>query len=296
LPFQIGRLVLPIALGLVPAAFAGTINIGFLLVAPASSQTARFDIGNETGPNSSPFPDTSFPVTTPVPLSGLMLTVNFSNNTAQTFTDFALASDNLSFVGQDLFDLAATPIASAILSGTFGATSLTLNDGSKVTILPEFAAILIPSSGSLQEGNFTLITATTAAVPEPRMAMLLLCGLSALALLRQTRSLRVHGLRQLRDLSRSELPRNKALPVSYAAEYPESTCEPNFWRDRRWKSESLVGSNQPHTCRCLGHECNHRGASVPTWSIICTPAPTRSGLGAFDLCAINPRVRGRSET
>ena len=146
------------ASGLVTAGFADTINIGFLVLVPTSPPTAQseqFVIGNETGINSSPFPDMSFPVTTPVPLSNLMLMVNFANNTAQTFTNFALASDNLSVIGQDLFNLTATPIGSAILTGMFDTTSLTLNDGSKVTIPPDFTAILIDPSGTLQANDFT---------------------------------------------------------------------------------------------------------------------------------------------
>jgi hypothetical protein len=188
-------LILPIAFSLIPAAFGDTIDMGFLALVPSSTaQMDQFVIGDATGPNSSVFPDTLFPVTNPVSLSDLMLTVNFSDGTAQKFTDFDLAGDGLSFIGQDLFNLTSTPIGSAVLTGTFDTTSLTLNDGSNVTIPPDFTAILTDPSGTLREDDFTFITASATAVPEPDMTMLLFGSLFAVALVHAR--LRVHGLRR----------------------------------------------------------------------------------------------------
>src|SRR6516165_7982584 len=61
-------------------AFADEIPIGFIsydVNIPRS--VATLDISNQTGPNASVFPDMTFPVTTPVNLSGLSLTVDLSN-------------------------------------------------------------------------------------------------------------------------------------------------------------------------------------------------------------------------
>src|SRR5208337_480706 len=143
-----------------------------------------FNLLNETGPNSSPFPDPSFPVVTAVPFSDLELFVNFADGSAEVFPSssgyFALSTvDNLSFIGQQESDFVTKAISSAILTGTFGATNLTLNDGSHVTIPPSFTAIITDPLGSLQDGDFSLITAsaTTVAAPEPASAALLACGL-----------------------------------------------------------------------------------------------------------------------
>jgi hypothetical protein len=200
-------LTLSIAFCLIPAAFADTVNIGFLALSPAFPAGDQFVIGNETGTNASAFPSTLFPVITSVSFSDLMLTVNFFDHTAQTFTNFALAADGLSFIGQDLFDLGATPIASAILTGTLDTTAVTFNDGSHGTLLADFAAILTNPSGMLQENDFAFLTADTAssAVPEPTMGMLLAFALAALA---AARCLRVHGLR-----SRLRVAQNFVGPV-----------------------------------------------------------------------------------
>src|SRR5215472_5939497 len=70
------------------AAFADPVdpfNIGLItyhINIPGS--TASFDISNQTGPNSSVFPDMTFPVTTSVNLTSLGLTVHFSDGSVVT--------------------------------------------------------------------------------------------------------------------------------------------------------------------------------------------------------------------
>src|SRR5690348_10707781 len=76
--------------------FSASIPIGYIswdVGIPAS--TGTFDIINQTGLNSSVFPDTTWPVTTPVSLSSLSLHVDFSNGTSTTFGSsyFTLAAD-----------------------------------------------------------------------------------------------------------------------------------------------------------------------------------------------------------
>ena len=167
-------------------ALPATINIGYtsfdVTFAPNVGQV---DIVNETGPNSSPAPDPTFPVTNSVSLTGLKLVVNFKTGPAQTFTSgyFTLDPDGLSFDGNPSFNIALDPVTSAVLTGTFSTTSLTLNDGTSATINPTFSATITDPGGSLQDGDFAVIEATTAATgggstsPEPASWLLLFCGL-----------------------------------------------------------------------------------------------------------------------
>src|SRR5262249_405491 len=46
--------------------------------------SGQFDIVNQTGPNSSSFPDTTFPISNSLNLSGLSLVVHFSNGSTVT--------------------------------------------------------------------------------------------------------------------------------------------------------------------------------------------------------------------
>jgi hypothetical protein len=64
-------------------AFGDTVPIGYVswdVTSPGAS--GEFDIFNGTGPNSSG--DTTFPVSTPVNLSSLSLTIDFSNGSSVT--------------------------------------------------------------------------------------------------------------------------------------------------------------------------------------------------------------------
>jgi hypothetical protein len=190
-----------VAFVLIPAGacLADTINLGFIqFIGGTSGGTAGFNILNDTGPNSSPFPDTSFPVTTPVSFSDLTLKVNFTDGTNQTFLPasgyFTLASDHLSYSGGQESTFATDPITSAMLTGTFNTTNLSLNDGSLVTIPSSFTAAITDPFGALALGDFSLITAfatpATTATPEPSLALLLACGLIGLALFRYTHAKR----------------------------------------------------------------------------------------------------------
>jgi hypothetical protein len=198
LRLKFARVLLPlvaIALGEAGACFGDTIDLGFVQFIEGSDTTAGFNILNETGPNSSVPPDTSFPVVTSVSFSNLDLFVNFADGSAEEFPPtsgyFTLSPiDNLSFTGQQESGLFTDPISSAILAGTFGVTTLTLNDGSVVEIDPSFVALVMDTdpSSNLLDGDFALITATTStisAVPEPGLAILLACGLAGLAFVKR---------------------------------------------------------------------------------------------------------------
>ncbi len=110
--------------------------------------TGEFTITNLTGPNGSAFPDTSFPVATPLSYTGLSLQVDFSDGSSQMLGSsyFTLGSDGLSFTGGIIPIGGANPFPTdAVLTGSFSPTDITLNDGSVVSILDSFSAEILPS-------------------------------------------------------------------------------------------------------------------------------------------------------
>jgi hypothetical protein len=166
--------------------FASTINLGVIEVDPGSGDTAGFNILDFTGLDSSVLPNMSFPAKTEVPFSDLTLYVDFA---AGPSDEFPPASNYFSAagVGDQDFDLTEKPIEAAVLTGTFGVTALALNNGSHVTIDPDFSLIMVNPPGNLQSNNFALITASTVATPEPGMVRMLAVGFGAMVLLRRRR-------------------------------------------------------------------------------------------------------------
>src|ERR1019366_8075630 len=66
--------------------YGGQLSLGFLSFDPGTGNTGVFDIVNMTGPNDTTFPDTSFPVATPVTFFDLLLTVDFVGGGSTTLT------------------------------------------------------------------------------------------------------------------------------------------------------------------------------------------------------------------
>lgn len=156
-----------------PSATATDLPVGLLQYDGTALGTAQFDILNFSGPNSSIAPDPSWPVTTPVSLSGLLLTVSFTGGATEVFGSsyFTLSHDGLGFDGTPESTGSGQPYGfagaiGATLTGTFSTTSLTLNDGSTVTIDPSFSAVLSDPLG-LTDGDFGVINASTVAGPPP---------------------------------------------------------------------------------------------------------------------------------
>jgi len=143
------------------AAFCDTYNVGIVSFDVTNAPLGEFDITNQTGPNASVFPDMTFAVSTPVSFNSLCVTVWIASGPTQSYESyFTLAPDGLSFDGQDIFDTGT--VKEAVLTGTFSATTLKLNNGKTVTISPNFTVYLLPSSGStLSDGDFGIITAST---------------------------------------------------------------------------------------------------------------------------------------
>jgi hypothetical protein len=149
--------------------------------------TATIDISNQTGPNSTPAPDPTFPVTTSVSLTNLSLTLFFSGGSTQTFGSsyFTLAPDGLSLDGNAVS--ISTPVTKITLTGNFSPTGWALNDGISVTVGSSFSASITNSSGTLIDGDFAVIsgsTGITPTVPEPSTWLLLVAGFAGLLLWR----------------------------------------------------------------------------------------------------------------
>ena len=166
-------------------ASTATLPIGFLSfdAGNRTSTAGVFDIVNLTGTNASTFPDMGFPSLTPVTLSNLFLTVTFRAGGSSTLDSTHFVSDgNGGFTGNSLFNLAAFPIANAILSGKLAPLSLNLNDGEHgISILSNFSTTIVPGVGStLALGDFAIIDAVTA--PEPASFLLLATALFGIVL------------------------------------------------------------------------------------------------------------------
>lgn len=170
------------------AAYAADIPVGFVSYDVTGTNVAEFDIQNFTGPNSSTFPDTTFPITTPLSLSDLSLTVTYADHTTLTLgpSYFTLASDGLSFDGAQLSTLSGSPTGLAgadsfTLTGLFSTQFITLNDGLPDKIYTNFSASFTDPTG-LADGDLAIINASE--TPEPSSWLLLATGLLAFAVWR----------------------------------------------------------------------------------------------------------------
>lgn len=177
-----------------------TYSVGYISYDVTSPGFAEFDITNETGSNASTLPDTTFPISTALSLTGLSLAVDFASGPAESFgaSYFTLAPDGLSFNGTSESTLAGQPSGfegadSATLKGTFSTTSISLTDGTPVTILSTFTVTFSDPSG-LSDGDLGVIEATekssgggggTSPVPEPDTLAMVGTGLVSLAGLRR---------------------------------------------------------------------------------------------------------------
>ncbi len=181
-------LLLGVALTLFSAmAFANSVPIGIFSYDVTGTGTFQFDITNQTGPNSSTFPDPTWPVTNTISLNSLALTANLSNGTTETFGSsyFTLSPDGISFTGNALSTL--VPVTSVTLTGKFGTTVFNLNDGTSVTVVQGFTATITDSAGNLQDGDFAVIygNTTVATVPEPETLTLMGTGVASLMAFRR---------------------------------------------------------------------------------------------------------------
>jgi len=75
------------------------IPVGYISYDVTGVNVAQFDIVNFNGPNASTYPDMTFPITTPLSLNDLSLTVSYAGGQSEVFgpSYFTLDSDGLSF-------------------------------------------------------------------------------------------------------------------------------------------------------------------------------------------------------
>ena len=157
------------------------IPVGYISYDVTGTNVAQFDIVNFTGANASIYPDMTFPIFTPLSLTNLSLTVDYSGGQSLVLgpSYFTLDSDELSFDGEQLSALSGYPTGlfdatSATLTGMFSTQNLTLNDGSSEQVFYDFSATLSDPSG-LSDGDLAIINATT--TPEPATWMMMGTGL-----------------------------------------------------------------------------------------------------------------------
>jgi hypothetical protein len=181
-------------------ACANVIPLGYLSYdVTVPGQSAQFDITNQTGPNSTPYPDQTWPVASSIPFTITSLTVNFNDGSTSTFgpSYFTLGPDGLSLFG-NAFDISGSnPQPTGVtLAGTIPGSTFLLNDSSvwapiSPPALTDLTGAVNPSifdatgpcssgppAGCLQDGDLVVIAAQAVAVPEPSTAALLLVVLT----------------------------------------------------------------------------------------------------------------------
>ena len=160
-------------------AVAGQFAVGYVSWDVTFPDNAgRFNIVNLTGANSL---EPDFPITSQVDLSGLILSVQFSDSTIPNFSGsyFTPSSDGHSFDGTELPLGGTNPFpVSFSLTGQFNSPTITTADGD-FTIVTDFSAA---GAGTpyLADGATAIIYATTAdsGAPEPATWCGALCGLA----------------------------------------------------------------------------------------------------------------------
>ena len=136
-------LLLSLALGLFSAvACASDVPVGFISYDFIGGGLAEFDITNQTGPNSSTYPDQTWPVSNSISLGSLSLTVYYTGGGSFVYGSgyFSLEPDGLSWAGPQVPD--TTLFSSATLTGTFNPTLFDLNDGSQFNANVNFSATI----------------------------------------------------------------------------------------------------------------------------------------------------------
>jgi len=170
---------------------ASPIPLGFVTYNLTDPGFAEFNIINQTGPNSTAFPDPTWPVSNSINLSSLSLLVTDSGGGTTTFGSgfFSLEPDGLSYAGPTVSS--TNTYVTATLTGTLSPTALTLNTGATVNVLSTFTATISDPSG-LADGDYAIIYATPVGptIPEPATLVMVGSGLLGILAARRRRLLR----------------------------------------------------------------------------------------------------------
>lgn len=168
-------------------------QIGILQFDPGSSGGGdEFDILNITGVNAGlDYNTTPTYVTTEVDLSNLSLSVYNGATLEATYGSSYFTLDPLDGISFDGAPEDFVGDTSAVLTGTFSPTTLTLSDSSTDTIDSDFSATISDPTGLLAGTDYVYIVATNGtsgpppATPEPESFLMVGTGLTALAGLRR---------------------------------------------------------------------------------------------------------------
>jgi hypothetical protein len=142
----------------------------------ASQDTFGLDLFNYSGPSE------ATDVFTTLGFEDLSLSVTFVDGSTTSSPISAVDAFGDFSTGQAF---ASGNVLSAVLTGDFVPTVVTLDDGSTVNIASTFSATITDPSGPLQDGDFALVDVVTspfaAGVPEPNTGASLLMGLACSA-------------------------------------------------------------------------------------------------------------------
>jgi len=160
----------------------GTVNFdSFIPDAPGSAGVNTFDISNFTGdPNTggNAFPP-FFPVLTFMNFNDLSLSVTESDGTVLAPISLGTAGPGDTYFNDANF-VDTLGFSSATLMGEFSPTSVTLSDGTTVTVGGDFSATILPSAGDALTAStdYAVIVAQTevVAAPESSSVVLFSCG------------------------------------------------------------------------------------------------------------------------
>ncbi len=178
------RLLIYVLVGLLgPVGLAHAVPVGVLSfdnLIPGPGGVNAFNVTNLTGdPGAGGFalpPD--FPVMTSLSFLAASLSLTLADSSVQTVPLGDIGPGPFSIPALEFPD--TTEFLSAILSAVLSQTSLLLDNGSTVDVLPALTATLVPTVGSVLVAGLDLVileaTPATVPIPEPRTWVLLASG------------------------------------------------------------------------------------------------------------------------
>ena len=277
--------------------------------------SAQFDITNNTGANSTPFPDPTWPVATLVHFLNLNLTVTLENGSTfscpgascPTNPYFSLANDNQSFNGVAFTIGSGNEPVKAVLGGTFDTTVVALNDGTTWDISPnaffDVSGLTSPTitdpagscqdstTGCLNDGDLAVIYAEAhqTTVPEPHPIALL--GIACLTLAMVLR--RHHGDGRRRLFSRRGIGPVAGLAVCFLLTASDSRAATVKLNTSTTPSTGVAGTTNVNlTVSGMPTGTVDPSGVVITLSTICggTPSGTTNAISVKQIIGTSDRM------